>query len=163
MKIVYLARHGKASWPDESRMEDVDRSLKSKGIRDVAMAAKKLLKKEAYPDLICSSNALRSVHTALIVARNIDYPSNRIKILPALYGSDVESIFEVIENTKEDYESIMVFGHDPAMTNFANLKTKRAKDKIPTASIVGIEFECDSWQDVRSAKGKQKFFLKSKD
>ena len=163
MKIVYLVRHGKSAWPDETKMEDIDRPLKPKGVRQVTGTARKLQKKSLYPDVICSSTALRSVHTALIVARNIDYPENRIRILPELYGADVDGIIKVIENTKDDYESVMIFGHDPSLTNFANQKTRKAKEKIPTASIVGIEFECERWSDVRSSKGKQSFYIKSKD
>jgi phosphohistidine phosphatase len=163
MKFVYLVRHGKSAWPDELEMEDIDRPLKVKGIKQVKKLALKLIKKEIYPDLICSSTALRSVHTALIMARSIDYPENRVKILPELYGSDVENIIKVIEKTKEDYESIMIFGHDPSLTNFANQKTKKAKEKIPTASVVGIEFDCDNWVAIRSTKGKQRFYIKSKD
>ena len=163
MKTIYLVRHGKSTWLDKSKANDMDRPLKAKGVLQVDAAAKKLEKKNIYPDLIYSSIALRSVHTALIFSRNLSYPESRVKLLPQLYGSDVESIMRVIELTKPEYNSIMVCGHDPSLTNLINLKTEQSIEKIPTASVVALGFECEQWKAIRELKGNQLFFIKSKD
>lgn len=160
MKKVYLVRHGKSSWLSETEVEDIDRPLKPKGVLQVVATGKKLRRKDIYPDLIVSSPAMRSLHTALILARELDYPLDRIRIRPELYGSDVSGIQQVLKHAKEDFESVMIFGHDPSLTNFANRCTKKSKEKIPTASVVGIELKCDAWADVIDAKGKQLFFIK---
>lgn len=162
MKTIYLVRHGKSSWPGDERISDSDRPLKVKGIVQVQRTADKLKNRQCYPDLIVSSPANRTLHTALIIAKTLDYPANRITIKPDLYGSDHTGIEAVIKGLKDDYDHVMIFGHDPSLTNFANKLTKKSKEKIPTASVVAIELETNEWRAIDKSKGKQLFFLKSK-
>jgi phosphohistidine phosphatase len=54
--------------------------------------------------------------------------------------------------------SVMLFGHNPAMTEFANALCGINIYNIPTCGIVAIEFAVKDWMSVEYGKGKLVFF-----
>jgi len=79
MKTLYIVRHAKSSWEYEG-IEDIDRPLKRRGIKDAHLMSKFLSKEIDRPDVFVSSSANRALHTALIFCENFEYPLSNIKI-----------------------------------------------------------------------------------
>ncbi len=72
MKKLYLIRHAKSDWDDESK-SDFKRGLNERGQKDIFIMADKLKEKKIMPDLILSSSAKRAKLTAKGLAQSIGY------------------------------------------------------------------------------------------
>ncbi|NEQ49937.1 MAG: histidine phosphatase family protein [Leptolyngbya sp. SIO3F4] len=162
MKTVYLVRHAKSSWKD-SELSDIDRPLKAKGVEDAYGLAELIAKRKICPDLMLASTAVRAFHTGVILARQIEYPVHRIKVKENIYESNKEELFEELGQTTDDLDSVMIVGHDPALTNFANHYIRKPKEKIPTSSVLCLKIDSDTWKNLKSSKGKLDFFETPKD
>ena len=82
MKIV-LHRHGETISNRERRLQGCqDIPLIDNGILQITRTAKHLVTTQSAPDLILASPLLRARHSAEIVAREFDYPTERILTEP---------------------------------------------------------------------------------
>ncbi len=157
MKTLYLLRHAKSSW-DDANLADFDRPLNERGKTDAPKMGKRLKEKDIRPQMIYSSAAVRALSTAKLVASAIDYPENRILVDRTLYHADEEKLLAYLHQCSDEWDSIMLVGHNPGLTNFANDLTSESIDNIPTAGIVAISLKIDSWNDARPRNAALKFF-----
>ena len=146
-KQLIIVRHGKSSWKYES-IADIDRHLKEKGIHDVYEMAGRLKDQDIEPEVIISSPATRALHTALIFARTLNHPVNKIHLKDIFYHGNDQDVLEIIRTVPDDADSIMIFGHNPTFTDLANHFLPEELDKLPTAGMAVIEFNTDSWQEI---------------
>lgn len=156
-KKLYIVRHGKSTWEIED-IQDIDRSLKERGINDGYKMAERLLTKNNIPDLIVSSPAVRALHSATIFARSFKYPYEDIIINDEIYMAGTHEILELITQTKDQIQSLMIFGHNPTFTDLANYFLSETIDNIPTTGIVGLTFDIKSWKEIDKKKLKEWFF-----
>ena len=84
MKNVYFVRHAKSSWRDAS-LNDIERPLNSRGLRDAPFMAKLLKSKNVKPDLILSSPANRALTTAKYFAKEMGIPTEKIDVRNRIY------------------------------------------------------------------------------
>src|SRR5258708_4364073 len=98
-------------------------------------------KNKHIPDLFISSPAVRAYGTAMVFARTLDYPLNKIKINKKLYECGVDGFLEVINSIKDEYDSVILFGHNPDITFTANLLSNGFGGDLPTTGIVSIDFK----------------------
>lgn len=157
MKRLYLVRHAKSSW-DNPDFSDFDRQLNKRGKRDAPFMGKLLKKENVKPDLIYSSPALRAITTALIFADELDYPKKKIVESRNIYESGIKELEEIVQKIPEEHKSVLIFGHNPALTSFANHLGNKFIDNVPTCAVVGIEFDVKSWKQVEHAAGKTFMF-----
>ena len=153
MKTLYLARHAKSSWT-YPELEDFERPLNKRGKKDAPLMGNILKEKNENPDLIISSPALRAIYTARIIAEKLDYPVEKISADESIYESSINNLFRVIKSLPDEYERIMIFGHNPAFTNLCNYISDKYFENIPTCGVVKIEFDISSWQEVDEQTGK---------
>ncbi len=156
-KRLFLIRHGKSSWGYEN-VADTDRPLKNRGIRNAYEMAARLKKKGVIADQVISSPAVRALHTALIFASELGFSSNDLKINDILYFADEISILNFIKDTSDAVSCQMLFGHNPIITNLANMFFETTVDYIPTAGIADITFTTNSWSKVSKNNVKQVFY-----
>ncbi len=158
MKTLYIVRHAKSSWKDES-LEDIDRPLNSRGKRDAPFMGKLIRKKGILPDVLMSSPALRAYTTAHLFAEQLKYPLDKIIFNHTIYDATVSDMLKVIQNKlKNKWDSAMIFGHNVCYTTFANLYADPYIDNVPTCGVVAIEFDVESWSKVNRKNGKLLFF-----
>lgn len=62
----------------------------------------------------------------------------------------------VISSLQDDHDTAFLFGHNPIITETANLLTGAELLDIPTTGIVGIEFDVTTWKQV--VRGKMIFY-----
>ena len=79
MKTLYIVRHAKSSWTYK-RIEDIDRPLKKRGIKDAHLMSKFLSKKIEKPDVFVTSSANRALHTAIIFVKNLVFHTQIFKL-----------------------------------------------------------------------------------
>ena len=152
-KTLYIVRHAKSSW-DYDDISDIDRPLSTRGINDAGVMAGRFKAKEELPSLLITSPACRALHTATIFARTMKISCERLVIEERIYPGSLNEILNVLENTSDKYESFMIFGHNPASTSLANHFLKHAIDNLPTAGVVTLNFNGDSWKNIKDQQPK---------
>ncbi|WP_426094630.1 SixA phosphatase family protein [Flavobacterium sp. DSR2-3-3] len=159
MKNLILVRHAKSSW--EVPIHDKNRALNCQGIKDahlVAAQAKDLIPK-TY--IIWSSSAKRATDTALIFAQNISYPIESIVYKDDLYTFDEKNLENVIKSCSNIFESVILFGHNAAITDFVNRFGDIFIENVPTAGFVSLKFDADDWKKIKNGKIKKIIFPKN--
>lgn len=158
MKTLIIVRHGKSSWayPD---LEDFYRPLKPRGINDAFAIGEELLEKDIFPDLILSSPAIRAMNTAIIIARKLDFPLQRIRANEGIYEASTYELLKLISNVEDNIETLMIFGHNPSFTSLINQLQEESLYNLPTCGVFAIELPISSWAEVTKAKGNKLFSL----
>jgi phosphohistidine phosphatase len=146
-KTLFIVRHAKSSW-DYPAVSDIDRSLKERGIKDAYDMANRILKKTFLPECIMSSPALRALHTSIIFSRVLGFPAEQIVINQDLYISEADNIYSLITATDDSLKSLMIFGHNPGLTELVNYLSELDIDNLPTAGVVMLRFNTDWWKGI---------------
>lgn len=157
VKTIYLVRHAKSSWKDDS-LFDKKRPLNSRGKHDAPFIGEVLFKKSVNPDIIISSDAERAFTTAKIFANKIKFPLDKIITSNNLYLAHTDELLESISNLSNDYNSVMLVGHNPGLTLLLNYLTGEDIDNMPTSSTACIKLKINSWSDVDRKSGELVFF-----
>ncbi|CAN5480690.1 phosphohistidine phosphatase SixA [soil metagenome] len=155
MKTLYLLRHAKSSW-DNPDLDDFDRPLNDRGEKDAPTIGKRLMERNVVAQVFYSSPAVRAVTTMQIIAKALGYDSKNIRTEDKLYHASEEVLLGFVKKMSDDFQSIMIAGHNPGLTGFANILQEKYIDNIPTTGVVQIDFHVDTWKDVE--KGKLIFF-----
>lgn len=144
MKTLTLVRHAKSSWKDDS-LADRDRPLNKRGKRDAPEMGRRIAAAGIRPSLIVSSPAVRAWTTAKIVADEIGYPREFLQRDNGLYLASVNGILDVIVAQDPGFNSLLLVGHNPGFTDFANYLVPGLTNNIPTAGVVSVELDTDDW------------------
>lgn len=158
MKNLILIRHAKSSW--EAPLKDIDRPLDQRGINDAHLVAINCLKYIPSAFVMWSSSAKRASETAIIFAQNILYPIESIVFKEELYTFDEKQLEKVIKSCNNVFESVILFGHNEAITNFVNKFGDIFISNVPTTGFVSIQFDTDSWDKISDGKTKKVIFPK---
>jgi phosphohistidine phosphatase len=146
MKTIYLVRHAKSFWGDQST-PDFDRPLNKRGKRDAPFMGEILNDKKVKPDLIISSPAKRAKKTAIAIANEISYPEKKIVFKEELYEATINTILKILQKLDERHNTIMIFGHNPGLTLLNNHISNQYIDNIPTCGIVALTLN-KNWNEL---------------
>lgn len=161
MKTLYIVRHAKSSW-DYPGLPDEQRPLLEKGKKRTKRIIDFLLEKEVVVDFIISSPAVRAFETAKIIGKALKHQEEEIQKDSLLYQADAERLHNLFFDLPSGVDSLMIFGHNPTLTNFANDFIVPKIDSIPTSGVVCIDFDIEQWEDISSFKSKLRFFITPK-
>ncbi len=161
MKKLTLIRHGKSSW-DNPSLSDWERPLKIRGKKDALLIGNKLYKEKIIPDKIISSSAKRAHNSAKGIAKCLKYPVSKIAITDDIYLVGMLQLVHFVQNLKNKWKHVFIFGHNPFFTEFSNLYGKTQILNLPTTGVYQISFKCGKWADISLDNGKNTFFLAPK-
>ena len=157
MKTLYLVRHAKSSW-DFPHLSDHDRPLNGRGKRNAPEMGTRLASQGITPDLMITSSAKRARRTAFAIALEVGYAKKDIIRTKYLYHAGEDEMLSLVQKQHDDIHSLMLFGHNPGFTYFANALANASIDNIPTSGIAAIQFPVDAWKDVKFGEGELLFF-----
>lgn len=146
-KILHILRHAKSGWNSEG-IADIDRPLKTKGVKSAYEISRKMKLGGLTPELIISSPADRALHTAVIFARVFELNMKNLQINNLMYESSSGKILDHIRKISNDTGSLMIVGHNPDLTDLAGSFMKMPIEDIPTSGVVTLTFGCDSWKKI---------------
>lgn len=146
MKTLYLVRHAKSSW--EFDVTDHERPLNERGLNDAPRVASHVATHLPKPDKFISSDAIRAKTTALFFVKAYGVDDRTIVLNHQLYDFEGQQLLQVIRSTDDAVDTLMVFGHNYAMTNVVNSYGDKITDNVPTAGCTAIRFEVNSWKDI---------------
>ena len=147
MKKLIIIRHCKSSWSDLS-LNDFDRPLNNRGVQDGNLMSKELSKKIDNVDLLISSSSKRTRLTADFFIESIKI--NKISFIDDLYHSSSENIINKLKKISNTYESIMVIGHNPGLTNLVNKLTSINLYNLPTCGVAIVNLNIKNWDLIKN-------------
>src|SRR3989454_12055117 len=142
--------HAKSSW-DDTALPDKDRPLGDRGRRDAPKMGKRLAKRDVKPDLILSSPAMRALTTAEIIAKKLDYKLKDIVVDDRLYAGEADDLLNVIHKLGDKLERVMLFGHNPKLTELAHRLSSKITH-MPTCAVAEFKFNANSWSSIGKTK-----------
>ncbi len=159
MKQIHFVRHGKSSWSDPG-LADHDRPLGPRGKRDAPRMAARLLATGLRVDGILSSTAKRARKTGRVFADVFGIDRERFLTDEDLYLATPREIERVIRGLPPEWDSVLLFGHNPGYTDLANrILHQDTLENVPTAGIVGTHCDVSQWGDWRIATTRRTRFL----
>jgi phosphohistidine phosphatase len=162
MKKLYLVRHAKSSW-DNLDTDDFDRPLNERGVKDAPHMAKLLKQRGVFPDRMITSPANRALSTCRFFAKALDFEKKKIISEPMLYHASPETLLKVLRalpaQTGDQQDIVMLFGHNPGMTEFVNSLLRVVLDNIPTCGIVEATLNINAWQEISYGCGQMDYFI----
>ena len=151
-KTLYLVRHAKSSWSDPS-LSDRDRPLNKRGRRSAPDMGGRLAARGHQPDLVISSPAQRALKTARTIAKELGHDRSEIVTDERMYFSGVNGMLDMVEEVDDQFQKVMIVGHNPAMTSLMNLLCNASVDNMPTCAVAVIDYNLTSWSELRSSDG----------
>jgi phosphohistidine phosphatase len=153
MLRLILLRHGKSSW-DDARLDDFERPLSPRGLQNVPEMGRRLARRGSLPELIVSSTAVRALSTARAIAREIGYREHQISEAPGLYLANPHEILAIVRQAPAAAKCLMVVGHNPGLTELANLLDEVRIDNMPTASMLCAESDASGWKEFEPGEAR---------
>ena len=150
MKTLFLVRHAKSSWGDTA-LPDKDRPLNDRGRRDAPKMGERLGNRDVKPDLILSSPAMRALTTAEIIAKKLDYRRKDIVVDDRLYAVGADELLDVIHKLGDKLECVMLFGHNPELTELAHRLSSKITH-MPTCAVAEFTFDAKWWSRIGEVK-----------
>jgi phosphohistidine phosphatase len=157
MKKLYLVRHAKSSW-DNSKLKDIERPLNKRGERDAPFMGKLMKDKNIKIDLMMTSSAERALRTAKIFCVEMDIPKKHLLIDSNLYEAGRKNILEIIRQFDNEKNSVMIFSHNPGLSELAGYLTNGKINDIPTCGVVSLNCRISSWNELDSINCEPDFF-----
>ena len=156
MKNLILIRHAKSSW--DAPLNDKDRPLSKRGIDDAHLMAAEVEEYLPKSYIVWSSTAQRAKNTAYIFAENLSIPVETIIFKDDLYTFDEKNLENTIKSCNNQFDNLILFGHNDAITNFVNSFGNREVENIPTAGFVSLSFNENTWKDIRKGNIEKLLF-----
>ncbi len=157
MKRLTLVRHAKSDWGDP-RLEDFDRPLNGRGERDAPEMARRLAEAGLAPTLMVSSPAVRALATAKAFAKAFGYPVKKIRRADEAYLATPGTLLEIVRGTGGRSRHVMLFGHNPGISEFAALLSgEHDLGELPTAAVVSFSVDVRDWATLRPGAAERIF------
>ena len=152
MKSILILRHAKSSWK-HPELNDHDRPLNKRGMRDAPLIGEFLKNEHLIPDFIISSNAKRAHSTAKIVAKASGY-KREIVLNQSLYAAQPTAYIDVLRDLSNEYARVLIIGHNPGLEELVSMLT-RESHSMSTCSHVHIQLRINKWTEMdNKTKGK---------
>lgn len=147
MKTLTLMRHAKSSW-SQADLSDRQRPLNKRGHRAAPDMAERMAERwvlDQRPNRLLSSPAVRASTTANYVGQALALP---VATEEALYPFGVAEVMAHIAKLDDAWAHVMLFGHNPGISQLAQHMGALAAADMPTAAVVSMQFEVASWADL---------------
>jgi len=150
MKTLVLVRHAKSAW-DEPGLDDHERPLAKRGLRDAPEMGHRLAERGLEPDVILSSTAVRARMTAELIADALGFRADRVTTDERLYAASPEEILGVVRQLNPAVDIAMLVAHDPGMSDLA-FAISGTIEHMPTCAVAEFRFTVDTWPDAIEAE-----------
>lgn len=157
MKTIYAIRHAKSSWADSS-LTDEKRPLNERGKRSAPLMAEMMTLKETRPDVLITSTAKRARSTARRFRDVYGLSKDLVFKDGRLYLATPDEILSVLRELPEDYRTVAFFGHNPGITDFANLFAEDYIENVPTCGVVKLVSTAEHWYDLNTLNTQRTAF-----
>lgn len=159
MKTLYLLRHAKSSWKNETLL-DIERPLNKRGRKAAETIGAFLKKKKIVPDLVLCSTAVRARQTTEIVL-DVAKLSPDIHFEDGIYEADPTRLLELVRQIEKSKKAVLLVGHNPGLEEFLEFLTGKS-ERMSTATLAKIVLRVTNWANVNAQKGTMEWLQKPK-
>lgn len=160
-KTLYLVRHATAESP-APMFKDFERELTGEGYIEAARMAAFLYKNGVKVERLVASSAFRTRQTAQVFAEQLHFDWDHIELFDNLYDSGARAYIAAVNNTPENVSTLMLVGHNPDISYFAEYLTSSFSQMMDKGSVCIIEFEGLKWAEVSGRTGNLSGFYEVK-
>ncbi len=160
MLTLYLLRHAKSSWADES-MRDFERPLANRGREACASIGEFIKEKGIDFDLILVSTAVRTRETIELVKERANF-NGEVRFDERIYEATMSQLLEVISQVDDDRESVLLVGHNPGIEDLLALLTGEHVH-VTTATFAKINIKAPTWSANLANNGTLDWIVHPKD
>ncbi len=155
-KTLSLWRHAKAH-AEHAHGQDHARTLSELGEADAAFVARQIREHHWLPQVILCSTSTRTRQTRAALSSTL-----ATELYDTLYLASAEQLLQQIHLADDAVQHVMVIGHNPGFHKLAcdlmALKqacphAKLLREKFPTSACAMLQFEIDSWHEMRERSG----------
>lgn len=160
MKTLYLLRHAKSSWDDQS-LADFDRPLNKRGENSAPVMGQLMRERKIRPDLIICSPAKRTRQTAKLALKRAKTEAE-VLFDERAYMSSKSNLCRILTELDDAVESVLLIGHNPGLDDLLGSLTGEFQHMV-TAALAKISLEIKSWKELKDGKGELNWMVKPRD
>jgi phosphohistidine phosphatase len=154
VKILSLARHGRAQWKDGA-YADFDRPLDRRGVHEAQDISLRFTGFPPLPDCILASTAQRTRQTAAIFARALG-GERRIVFEERLYLAPPHELLAVLRGLGPQVAHALLVGHNPGLSDLIRqLAPTAAVGELPTGAFCRITLDAPDWGVLDDGCGRE--------
>lgn len=163
MKTIYLMRHSKSDWESDFKI-DHERPLSERGKKNAKELRKFLVDRKIKFDISYISDSKRTVQTYEILKKEVHF--SEVKISSKLYETNFTTLYDLIKQTDDKLNSILLLGHNPELEEFANHLILRQNSnleksffqKFPTSALLSLTLNIAHWELISTTAAKILYF-----
>ena len=144
MKTLYLVRHAKSSW-ENAEGGDHARTLNERGRKNAPEMAARLKKRAVMLARLITSSATRARETGAFFASGLEIADASVLVEAKLYGASAPDWLRLIQSLDESWNSVMMIGHNPTLTELANGLGRIDISNVPTCGILECRYRGEFW------------------
>ena len=157
VRVLYVLRHAKSDWNAMYGGVDHERPLNPRGLKAAQTMGRKLAHRQALPDRILCSSAVRTRQTIELAVAAGNW--NRTTILePALYLASPGSVVDLLRDQADEANSILIVGHQPTCAELVRRLTGDDPPRFVTAAVACVHLDIASWSEVEPYCGRLAWF-----
>jgi phosphohistidine phosphatase len=160
MRTLYLLRHAKSSWKDETQA-DFERPLAGRGRKACIIVAQLFQVKKIELDLIICSTAVRARETIDLV-RQYTRLKTELRFDERIYEADTSRLLEVVSQIDPDRKSVLLVGHNPGFEDLVHELTGKS-ERLPTAALVKIKLKTSKWSEPYAGNASLDWIVRPKE
>ncbi len=160
MKTLFILRHAKSSWENPD-WADFERPLNSRGLDAARFIGALVYERSLSPQIIVSSPAKRAKQTAVLVKEIAEIPKPII-FDERIYEASPLTLFNLIREFDEKYESVLIIGHNPGFENLVRMLTGETVS-MPTAALAKINLGIEKWSEIETDSNKLEILIRPKE
>jgi phosphohistidine phosphatase len=160
MRNLYLLRHAKSSWKDES-LADFERPLSGRGQRACLAIARFIVSDNLDFDLAICSTAVRARETMDLIKQRAKLRTE-VRYDERVYEATASRLLQVVSEIESDKKSVILVGHNPGFEELM-LSITGERLAIPTGALSQIDLKVSKWSDTIVGKGTLSWIVKPKD
>lgn len=166
MRTLLIMRHAKSAWDDPS-LDDHQRTLNRKGVKDAPRMGRFIASKGLLPDRVLCSDSVRTRATLALLLAEWPDPPPLITFEPGLYLAEPPVLKEAIRHLDASVKRCLLLAHNPGVHGLA-LGLSGGGDKraladvatqFPTSGLAVIDFDGDDWSRTFPGSGRLRMFM----
>ena len=159
MRTLYLLRHAKSSWKDDS-LRDFDRPLRDRGRKAAKRIGGHLANEKLNVPLMICSPAVRTRETAELLLKSADLRVEE-RFDERIYEASLGDLLQVVSEIPNDKQVVILIGHNPGFEELLEFLTGERR-RMPTAALAKITFDAE-WKNVKPIQGRLEWFVTPKE
>ena len=140
VRRLIVMRHAKSSWKDPN-LDDHERPLNKRGMRDAPMVADAIFERGWIPELVLVSSSKRTLQTLEGMSHRMG--KTPFEVRSGIYHATVIDLVEELEDAL-DNGTTMIIGHNPGSEILVN-HLSGEWHTMPTATAVLLLHSGSSW------------------